>query len=111
METNMTSKNDITGDWIQSKPNSDMFEKNFDLIFRQPKKEESRIDVIGQNGNDGIHYEVELDKSTGEPVKKFDFEKHVIKLDRENTNGNIQRPSSDSQHEETSVDIGQDTQK
>ena len=34
-----TSKNDITGDWIQSKPNSDMFEKNFDLIFRQHLKE------------------------------------------------------------------------
>jgi hypothetical protein len=44
-----------------------MFEKNFDAIFR---KKESRIDVIGQNGNEGIHYEVELNKSTGEPEKK-----------------------------------------
>jgi hypothetical protein len=31
----------------------------------------SRIDVVGQNGNDGIHYEYELDKSTGEVVKKY----------------------------------------
>lgn len=30
-----------------------------------------RIDVVGQNGNDGLHYEYELDKSTGEVVKKY----------------------------------------
>lgn len=32
-----TAQNDITGDWIQSKPNSEMFEKNFDAIFRKKK--------------------------------------------------------------------------
>jgi len=63
----MTSKNDITGDWIKSKPHSKQFDENFDRIFR---KKESRIDVVGQNGNDGAHYEYELDKSTGEVVKK-----------------------------------------
>lgn len=68
--SNKTARNDVTGDWIQSKPNSEMFEKNFDAIFRK-KKEESRIDVIGQNGNDGVHYEYELNKSTGE-VEKVD---------------------------------------
>jgi hypothetical protein len=64
-----TSQNDITGAWLVSKPNNEMFEKNWDLIFGKKKKEESRIDVIGQNGNDGIHYEIELNKSTGEPEK------------------------------------------
>ncbi len=63
----MTTKNDITGDWIKSKPHSKQFDENFDRIFR---KKESRIDVVGQNGNDGVHYEYELDKSTGEVVKK-----------------------------------------
>ena len=63
----MTSKNDITGDWIKSKPHSKQFDENFDRIFR---KKESRIDVVGQNGNDGAHYKYELDKSTGEVVKK-----------------------------------------
>ena len=63
----MTSKNDVTGDWIKSKPHSKQFDENFDRIFR---KKESRIDVVGQNGNDGAHYEYELDKSTGEVVKK-----------------------------------------
>jgi predicted small secreted protein len=63
-----TAQNDITGDWIQSKPNSEQFEKNFDAIFR--KKSVSRIEQIGQNGNDGIHYEYELDKSSGEVIKK-----------------------------------------
>ncbi len=28
-----TAKNDVTGDWIQSKPNSDMFEQGWDRIF------------------------------------------------------------------------------
>lgn len=63
-----TARNDVTGDWIQSKPNSNMFEENFDKIFRK-KKEESRIDVVGQNGNDGLHYEYQLNKSTGEVEK------------------------------------------
>jgi hypothetical protein len=85
-----TARNDVTGDFIRSKPASDMFEENFDRIFRK-KKEESRIDVVGQNGNDGLHYELddgqltdeqyakikelaeyELNKSTGEVQKKED---------------------------------------
>ena len=51
-----TSRNDVTGDWLHSKPNSEMFEKNFDLIFR--KKKESLA-------------EYELNKSTGN-VQKVD---------------------------------------
>ena len=47
-----TSRNDITGDWIQSKPNSEQFEKNFELIFGKKKKEELS--------------EYQLNKSTGE---------------------------------------------
>lgn len=66
-----TAQNDVTGDWIQSKPNSEQFEKNFDAIFRK-KKEDSRIDVVGQNGNDGLHYTYELNKSTGEVEKVED---------------------------------------
>ena len=66
-----TARNDVTGDFIRSKPANDMFEENFDRIFRK-KKEESRIDVVGQNGNDGLHYEYELNKSTGEVQKKED---------------------------------------
>lgn len=52
-----TARNDITGDWIQSKPNSDMFEKNFEMIFGKKKKETLP--------------EYELNKSTGE-VQKVD---------------------------------------
>ena len=50
-----TAQNDVTGDWLHSKPNSEMFEKNFDLIFRKKKPED---------------VEYELDKSTGEVIKK-----------------------------------------
>lgn len=54
-----TARNDITGDWIQSKPNNDMFEKNFDLIFGKKKKKPEEV-------------EYELNKSTGEVQKKED---------------------------------------
>ena len=63
----MATKNPVTGDLIQSRMNSKEFEENFDRIFRKP----SRIDTIGQNGNNGDHYEYELNKSTGEVEKRF----------------------------------------
>jgi hypothetical protein len=65
-----TAQNDVTGDWLQSKPNNEMFEQGWDRIFGKKKKEESRIDVVGQNGNEGLHYEYELNKSTGEVQRK-----------------------------------------
>jgi hypothetical protein len=34
-----TARNDVTGDWLQSKPNNEQFEKNWDLIFGKKKKE------------------------------------------------------------------------
>ena len=49
-----TSQNDVTGDWLHSKPNNEMFEKNFDLIFRKKKE---------------VLPEYELNKSTGEVQK------------------------------------------
>ena len=74
----MASKNDITGDVLQSRMNSKEFEENFDRIFRSHLKEHketheqlARIDTIGQNGNTGDHYEYELNKSTGEVEKRF----------------------------------------
>ena len=61
-----------------------VFEDNFDRIFGKKKvleksieenkelyKDLSRIDTIGQNGNEGLHYEYELNKSTGEVEKRF----------------------------------------
>ena len=51
-----TARNDVTGDWLQSKPNNEMFEKNFDLIFRKKKE---------------VLPEYELNKSTG-AVQKVD---------------------------------------
>ena len=62
-----TARNDVTGDWIQSKPNSDMFEKNFDAIFRKPLQESIK-------NNEELYKELaeyELNKSTGE-VQKVD---------------------------------------
>ena len=62
-----TARNDVTGDWIQSKPNSNMFEKNFDAIFRKPLQESIK-------DNEELYKELaeyELNKSTGE-VQKVD---------------------------------------
>ena len=62
-----TARNDVTGDWIQSKPNSEMFEKNFDAIFRKPLQESIK-------DNEELYKELaeyELNKSTGE-VQKVD---------------------------------------
>ena len=64
----MASTNGITGDSLVNKPNSKEYEENYDKIF---SKKKSRMDVIGQNGNSGDHYEYELNKSTGEVEKRF----------------------------------------
>ena len=64
----MAARNDITGDELKSRGNSKAFTDNFDRIFgkKKPKEpeqleldfgDEHRIDVIGQNGNTGEHYE------------------------------------------------------
>ena len=72
----MASYNDITGDKIQSRTNTQQFEDNFDKIFRKTKTEvadatpapdkpldyaedwqpEARARAIAQNGNSGDHY-------------------------------------------------------
>jgi len=68
-----TSRNDVTGDWLHSKPNSEMFEKNFDLIFRKKKPEYELDDgqlTEEQYAKIKELAEYELDKSTGEVIKK-----------------------------------------
>jgi hypothetical protein len=51
-----TAQNDVTGDWLQSKPNSD-------LIFRKKKPSDDVSPHL---------HEYELNKSTGEVQKKED---------------------------------------
>lgn len=63
-----TAKNDITGDVIASKGGSDAYRQGWDRIFGKKKETppgeqlelwpEDRVDIIGQNGNDGLHYGV-----------------------------------------------------
>ena len=76
----MATKNDITGDLLQSRMNSKEFEENFDRIFRK------RINEQKLNNNDMMTHEqmvnkmlenpevlaeYELNKSTGEVEKRF----------------------------------------
>ena len=78
----MASKNDITGDIIKSRVSNKQFEDNFDAIFKEKDPlcnvcgkslsakgqecawtscplnwDESRVDIIGQNGNIGYEEE------------------------------------------------------
>jgi hypothetical protein len=65
-----TSRNDVTGDWMQSKPNNEQFEKNFDLIFRKkPIPHEEMVEKMLENPE--VLAEYELNKSTGN-VQKVD---------------------------------------
>jgi hypothetical protein len=56
--TKKTAQNDVTGDWLHSKPNNEMFEQGWDRIFGKKKKK--------------VLPEYELNKSTGEVQKKED---------------------------------------
>jgi len=78
-----TAQNDITGDWLQSKPNNEMFEKNFDLIFRKKKEPIPHEEFVkSMLENEEVYEELariekelpeyELNKSTGEVQKKED---------------------------------------
>ena len=70
-----TAQNDVTGDWLHSKPNNEMFEKNFDLIFRKKKPEYELDDgqlTEEQYAKIKELAEYQLNKSTGEVEKKDD---------------------------------------
>ena len=64
------SSNSITGDSLVSKVGNkeqqDKYAEGFDRIWNKKKKpsewDENRIDTIGQNGNDGLHYSEANDK-------------------------------------------------
>jgi hypothetical protein len=62
----MASKNDITGDVLQSRMNSKAFEENFDRIFRRKETFKELQETADQ-----YFAEYELNKSTGEVEKRF----------------------------------------
>ena len=68
----MTSKNDITGDVLQSRMNSKEFERNFDLIFRRKETFEELAKTVEDNQELLQNLaEYELNPSTGEVEKRF----------------------------------------
>lgn len=95
------SKNDITGDSLVNKPLSKQGEENWDRIFGKKdtiklsqhevnsietiealieihdNKRRSRIDTIGQNGNEGLHYEPDEGQLTEDQyakIKEYEYE-------------------------------------
>ena len=65
-----SAQNDVTGDWLQSKPNSKMFDEGWDRIFGKKKALEQSIEENKEIYEKLAEYE--LDKSTGEVIKKED---------------------------------------
>ena len=66
------SKNDITGDLIQSRMNSKAFEENFDRIFRRKEAFEKLAKSVEENQELLQNLaEYELHPSTGEIEKIF----------------------------------------
>ena len=65
-----TARNDVTGDLLRSKPSNDMFEENFDLIFRKKKPIPHEEMVKKMLKNPEVLAEYELHKSTGEVIRK-----------------------------------------
>jgi hypothetical protein len=68
-----TARNDVTGDWLQSKPNNEMFENGWDRIFgkKKPIPHEEMVEKMLENPE--VLAEYELNKSTGN-VQKVDKE-------------------------------------
>ena len=69
----MTSKNDITGDVLQSRMNSKEFEDNFDRIFRSEEKALKKLEKsIKKHSKLYANLaEYELHPSTGDVQKRF----------------------------------------
>ena len=68
----MASKNDITGDVLQSRMNSKAFEENFDRIFRRKEAFEALAKTVEDNQELLQNLtEYELNPSTGEVEKRF----------------------------------------
>lgn len=68
----MASKNDITGDVLQSRMNSKAFEENFDRIFRRKETFEELAKSVKENEELLQNLaEYELNPSTGEVEKRF----------------------------------------
>ena len=68
----MTSKNDITGDVLQSRMNTKAFEENFDRIFRRKETFEKLAKSVKENEELLQNLaEYELNPSTGEVEKRF----------------------------------------
>lgn len=78
-----TARNDITGAWIVSKPNNEMFEKNWDLIFGKKKALEESI-----KANEELLYELDDGQLTDEQYAKI---KELAEYELNKSTGEVQK--------------------
>jgi hypothetical protein len=59
----MTAKNDVTGDLIKSKTNSNAYSDGWDRIFGKKKKEEALDEMVRINQELGLYDDITKDES------------------------------------------------
>jgi hypothetical protein len=78
-----TAQNDVTGDWLQSKPNNEMFEQGWDRIFGKKKALEKSIEE-----NEELLYELDDGQLTEEQYAKI---KELAEYELNKSSGEVQK--------------------
>jgi hypothetical protein len=78
-----TARNDVTGDWLQSKPNNEMFEQGWDRIFGKKKALEESI-----KENQELLYELDDGQLTEEQYAKI---KKLAEYELNKSTGEVQK--------------------
>jgi len=78
-----TAQNDVTGDWLQSKPNNEMFEQGWDRIFGKKKALEESI-----KENEELLYELDDGQLTEEQYAKI---KELAEYELNKSTGEVQK--------------------
>ncbi len=78
-----TAQNDVTGDWLQSKPNNEMFEQGWDRIFGKKKALEESI-----KENEELLYELDDGQLTEEQYAKV---KELAEYELNKSSGEVQK--------------------
>ena len=94
----MASKNDITGDVLQSRMNSKAFEENFDRIFRRKEAFETLDKTVEEN--EALLYELDDGQLTNEQyakineLAKYELNPSTGEVEKRFNNG-VSKPNSE----------------
>jgi hypothetical protein len=66
----------VYGDAIEENQKMELYEPPFDNPMIDEKETNERMDIIGQNGNEGLHYDTEIEKIEEQPPLKWEEYMH-----------------------------------